>query len=43
MTFIQLKQQDSFFRKLDNGDLGAMSVLHERMDLPVLLREIWRA
>jgi len=28
-----------FFRELDNGDLGVMSILHERMDLPVRLKE----
>ncbi|WP_087003215.1 type II toxin-antitoxin system RelE/ParE family toxin [Rhizobium sullae] len=28
-----------FFRELDNGDLGVMSILHERMDLPVRLLE----
>jgi toxin ParE1/3/4 len=28
-----------FFRVLDNGDLGVMSILHERMDIPALLRE----
>lgn len=28
-----------FFRVLDNGDLGVMSILHERMDLPVRLKE----
>jgi plasmid stabilization system protein ParE len=28
-----------FFRELDNGDLGVMSILHEKMDLPVRLRE----
>jgi plasmid stabilization system protein ParE len=28
-----------FFRELDNGDLGIMSILHEKMDLPVRLRE----
>ncbi|WP_432417129.1 type II toxin-antitoxin system RelE/ParE family toxin [Agrobacterium salinitolerans] len=28
-----------FFRKLDNGDLGVMSILHERMDMAVRLRE----
>lgn len=28
-----------FFRELDNGDLGVMNILHERMDLPVRLRE----
>lgn len=28
-----------FFRELDNGDLGVMSILHERMDLPVRLAE----
>ncbi len=28
-----------FFRMLDNGDLGVMSILHERMDLPVRLKD----
>jgi len=28
-----------FFRELANGDLGVMSILHERMDLAVRLRE----
>lgn len=28
-----------FFRELDNGDLGVMSILHERMDLAVRLKE----
>lgn len=28
-----------FFRELDNGDLGVMSILHERTDIPVRLRE----
>ena len=28
-----------FFRELDNGDLGVMSILHERMDLPVRLKD----
>lgn len=28
-----------FFRVLSNGDLGVMSILHERMDLPVRLKE----
>lgn len=28
-----------FFRELDNGDLGVMSIQHERMDLPVRLEE----
>ena len=28
-----------FFRELENGDLGVMSILHERMDLPVRLKE----
>lgn len=27
------------FRVLDNGDLGVMSILHERMDMAVRLRE----
>ncbi|WHO76809.1 type II toxin-antitoxin system RelE/ParE family toxin [Rhizobium sp. BT03] len=28
-----------FFRELENGDLGVMSILHERMNLPVRLKE----
>jgi plasmid stabilization system protein ParE len=28
-----------FFRELNNGDLGVMSILHERMELPVRLME----
>lgn len=28
-----------FFRTLDNGDLGVMTILHERMDMAVRLRE----
>lgn len=28
-----------FFRELDNGALGVMSILHERMDLPVRLKD----
>ncbi|MBX5156681.1 MULTISPECIES: type II toxin-antitoxin system RelE/ParE family toxin [unclassified Rhizobium] len=28
-----------FFRELQNGDLGVMSILHERMNLPVRLKE----
>ncbi|MEI3807941.1 type II toxin-antitoxin system RelE/ParE family toxin [Agrobacterium sp. CCNWLW32] len=28
-----------FFRELDNGDLGVMSILHARMDMAVRLRE----
>ena len=28
-----------FFRVLDNGALGVMSILHERMDIPARLRE----
>jgi len=28
-----------FFRELDNSDIGIMSVLHERIDLAVRLRE----
>lgn len=28
-----------FFRELDNGELGVMSILHERMDLPVRLKD----
>ncbi|WFU10601.1 type II toxin-antitoxin system RelE/ParE family toxin [Rhizobium sp. CB3090] len=28
-----------FFRELPSGKIGVMSILHERMDLPVRLRE----
>ncbi|MCA1441250.1 type II toxin-antitoxin system RelE/ParE family toxin [Ensifer sp. IC4062] len=28
-----------FFRELDNGDLGVMSILYEKMDLPVRLMD----
>ncbi|MBP2449006.1 type II toxin-antitoxin system RelE/ParE family toxin [Rhizobium leguminosarum] len=28
-----------FFRELQNSDLGVMSILHERMNLPVRLKE----
>jgi len=28
-----------FFRELDNGDLGVMSISHERMDVPARLAE----
>jgi len=28
-----------FFRELDNGDLGVMSILHEKMNLPVRLMD----
>ena len=28
-----------FFRELDNGDVGVMSILHKRMDVPVRLAE----
>lgn len=28
-----------FFRVLDDGNLGVMSILHERMDIPARLRE----
>ncbi|MGP4691948.1 type II toxin-antitoxin system RelE/ParE family toxin [Agrobacterium cavarae] len=28
-----------FFRTLDNGDLGVMNILHEKMDMAVRLRE----
>jgi toxin ParE1/3/4 len=37
--FSRYEHHDVFFRELDNGDLGIMSILHERMDLPVRLKE----
>ena len=35
--FSRYERHYVFFRELDNGDLGVMSILHERMDLPVRL------
>jgi toxin ParE1/3/4 len=37
--FSRYERHYLFFRELDNGDLGVMSILHERMDVPVRLRE----
>lgn len=37
--FSRYERHYVFFRELDNGDLGVMSILHERMDLPVRLKE----
>ncbi|WP_132665531.1 type II toxin-antitoxin system RelE/ParE family toxin [Rhizobium sp. PP-CC-3G-465] len=37
--FSRYEKHYVFFRKLDNGDLGIMSILHERMDLPVRLMD----
>lgn len=37
--FSRYERHYVFFRKLDNGDLGIMSILHERMDLPVRLAD----
>jgi len=37
--FNRYKHHYVFFRELDNGDLGVMSILHERMDVPVRLAE----
>ena len=37
--FTRYEHHYLFFRKLDNGDLGVMSILHERMDMAVRLRE----
>lgn len=37
--FSRYERHYVFFRELDNGDLGIMSILHERMDLPVRLAE----
>jgi toxin ParE1/3/4 len=37
--FSRYERHYLFFRKLDNGDLGVMSILHERMDMAVRLRE----
>lgn len=37
--FSRYERHYVFFRELDNGDLGVMSILHEKMDLPVRLAE----
>ncbi|MBW9073043.1 type II toxin-antitoxin system RelE/ParE family toxin [Agrobacterium deltaense] len=37
--FSRYRHHYVFFRKLDNGDPGLMSILHERMDMAVRLRE----
>lgn len=37
--FSRYERHYVFFRELNNGDLGVMSILHERMDLPVRLME----
>ncbi|OCP37470.1 type II toxin-antitoxin system RelE/ParE family toxin [Ensifer sp. LC163] len=37
--FSRYERHYVFFRELDNGDLGVMSILHERMDLPVRLMD----
>lgn len=37
--FSRYERHYIFFRELDSGDLGVMSILHERMDLPVRLKD----
>ena len=37
--FSRYERHYIFFRELDNGDLGVMIILHERMDMPVRLQE----
>lgn len=37
--FSRYERHYLFFRTLDNGDLGVMSILHEKMDMAVRLRE----
>ncbi|MDX3926815.1 MAG: type II toxin-antitoxin system RelE/ParE family toxin [Shinella sp.] len=37
--FSRYERHYIFFRELPNGMLGVMSILHERMDLPVRLAE----
>lgn len=37
--FSRYERHYLFFRTLDNGDLGVMSIWHEKMDMPVRLRE----
>ena len=37
--FSRYERHFVFFRELGNGDLGVMNILHEKMDLPVRLRD----
>lgn len=37
--FSRYERHYLFFRILDNGDLGVMSILHDRMNVPVRLAE----
>jgi plasmid stabilization system protein ParE len=37
--FSRYERHYIFFRELDDGDLGIMSILQERMDLPVRLKQ----
>ena len=37
--FSRYERHYLFFRTLDNGDLGVMGILHEKMDMAVRLRE----
>jgi len=39
ISAVTLRASLSVFRTLDNGDLGVMSILHEKMDMAVRLRE----
>lgn len=38
--FIRYKKHFIFFRQLSQGELGILSILHERMDIPSRLKEI---
>jgi plasmid stabilization system protein ParE len=37
--FTHYERHYLFFRELENGDIGVISILHDRMDLPVRLAE----
>ncbi|WHO74260.1 type II toxin-antitoxin system RelE/ParE family toxin [Rhizobium sp. BT03] len=37
--FCRYEHHYIFLRELENGDIGVMSILHERLNLPVRLRE----
>lgn len=37
--FTHYERHYLFFRELDNGDIGVISILHDRMDIPVRLAE----
>ena len=39
--FVRYEHHYIFFRELSKGVLGAVNVLHERMDIPARLKDDW--